>query len=273
MNEEELRIYNIYERDYTEKVKVEIRNKSLTVKESPKSKTNTISYYIERIKGFVMPQVKLKFYFYQPKVFSYLENDPFSENPLEISQNDDKKNNDNFLDNHSGNPRMYTEFFELLVESSITVNQLRLLLFEQIDEKTIGKPVSPLHIRIREIYANFPSNILPNNDTLTLSGFFDNIVFNGKSFAFQFLEQPEPLVDSSSFVVPVFQRWHPSSYTFGPRFELVLDKNLSIDQLKEILSKKSGIQKISLSKSSSKKKLFLHFFYIFKNNRNRNFPL
>ena len=159
---------------------------------------------------------------------------------------------------------MYTEAFQLEVIASVKVSELRKLVFEKLEENSFQKPSSPLHIRLREMYAYSPSTIFPNSDNVTLCECAENLVFDGKPIAFQFLDAEESITSRDS-VVPIIQRWNPSSCSFGPRTEFVLSRDMAIEDLRNLLSKQFGIESVGLAKSKSDT-IFFYFFPIFNIN-------
>jgi len=221
---EEMKIYNLFET-----VKSEIKNISLRLQEVC-GNNSKLNLYLEKSKPFNLKEVSLSFLLYDPKVFEKQHQNPFDEK----EKSEDRK--------------LFTELFDIQLISSTKVHELRKTVFSQLSASNIPLPPSENHIRLREVYCLTPSAIFPISEDLNLADVTENILYHGKHIAVEILEFPEPV--KTKQVSISLQRWNPSSFTFGPRKEIVVDKNLSIEELRINLSKEHGISSVGLAKST-----------------------
>jgi len=140
------------------------------------------------------------------------------------------------MNGKKGSPEIYfEEMFDLVVSSDTAIQDLRLTLVKKLQhEKNIT--VSPNFLRIREMFYRSPSNVFPGNAT-----FKDKCLYNGKPVLIQILDEEE--VFENGECVVFIQQWHPSTFTLGPKHEIIFPcKSNRIEVLGSILSQKFNIK-------------------------------
>jgi len=100
-------------------------------------------------------------------------------------------------------------------------------------------------MRIREMFSKSPSTIYYHTKSL---GDSSRCLYNGKSLAIQELPEPECKNDEDD-VIFFIQQFFPSKYQLGQKVEVKFREETPIEELKEMISKKYGIENVGIVKA------------------------
>jgi hypothetical protein len=118
----------------------------------------------------------------------------------------------------------------MTVKSEMTVSELKTKVFDEIlKDKPDFEITDVSQIRIRNPKNDDLGDVL-SNDEMTLDTLF---LYDGKELLIQKKESAE--VDASDKYYILVREWHPETWTFGPLYEVAIDKLLSCDKLAKYL--------------------------------------
>jgi len=152
---------------------------------------------------------------------------------------------DPYLKRQSEKKEPVEEIFSTIADESNTVGEFKIQLSKKFkDDKLID--FDPKFMRVREVFQNDKPYKVFNND-VSVKNFGKS--FYDKKLMVQWLDEPD--ISRKDTEVWIFvQQFFPSKFSVGERYEILIEKNSSIDDLKKLLSAKFAIKHLGITTKS-----------------------
>ncbi|KAH3762718.1 5-methyltetrahydropteroyltriglutamate--homocysteine S-methyltransferase [Pelomyxa schiedti] len=149
--------------------------------------------------------------------------------------------------------KVYDHVFNLPVDETRTVLDLKRQISEALKaQKNIDLP--PETMRLRDMYTQtqLASKVLP--DSVVMKNAL-SVIYSNKPIAIQRLPGPEPVTTQSQMVL-LLQKWNPSTFTVGPRVEVVVPDTLTASDLRRNLAQQMSLPELEWTRVGLAKEIY-----------------